>query len=178
MLYYLSQYLTPFWGPFRLFQSYALLLAGGAFAAALLALVLLPRLWDKLPRDRGKAICSDLGGMKSAGKPTGAGFWVTLICLPVILLFAPLRFWDLMAVVMLYAAMLFGYLDDRAMVPWGELKKGLLDAVVSVAIAVFLFLGHAEQGKMICWLPFWKEIVYVPIILFKNNINSNKENLG
>ena len=138
MLYYLSQYLTPFWGPFRLFQSYALLLAGGAFAAALLALVLLPRLWDKLPRDRGKAICSDLGGMKSAGKPTGAGFWVTLICLPVILLFAPLRFWDLMAVVMLYAAMLFGYLDDRAIVPWGELKKGLLDAGVSVAIAVFL----------------------------------------
>ena len=166
MLYYLSQYLTPFWGPFRLFQSYALLLAGGAFAAALLALVLLPRLWDKLPRDRGKAICSDLGGMKSAGKPTGAGFWVTLICLPVILLFAPLRFWDLMAVVMLYAAMLFGYLDDRAIVPWGELKKGLLDAVVSVAIAVFLFLGHAEQGKMICWLPFWKEIVYAPFWIY------------
>jgi phospho-N-acetylmuramoyl-pentapeptide-transferase len=104
--------------------------------------------------------------MKSAGKPTGAGFWVPLICLPVILLFAPLRFWDLMAVVMLYAAMLFGYLDDRAIVPWGELKKGLLDAVVSVAIAVFLFLGHAEQGKMICWLPFWKEIVYVPFWIY------------
>ena len=170
MLYYLSQYLTQFWGPFRLLQSYALLLAGGAFAAALLALVLLPRLWDKLPRDRGKAICSDLGGMKSAGKPTGAGFWVTLICLPIILLFAPLRFWDLMAVVMLYAAMLFGYLDDRAMVPWGELKKGLLDAVVSVVIAIFLFLGHAEHVggalKMICWLPFWKEIVYVPFWIY------------
>ena len=170
MLYYLSQYLTQFWGPFRLLQSYALLLAGGAFTAALLALVLLPRLWDKLPRDRGKAICSDLGGMKSAGKPTGAGFWVTLICLPVIILFAPLKFWDLMAVVMLYAAMLFGYLDDRAMVPWGELKKGLLDAVVSVAIAVFLFLGHAEHVggalKMICWLPFWKELVYIPFWIY------------
>ena len=170
MLYYLSQYLTQFWGPFRLLQSYALLLAGGAFTAALLALVLLPRLWDKLPRDRGKAICKDLGGMKSAGKPTGAGFWVTLICLPVILLFAPLKFWDLMAVAMLYAAMLFGYLDDRAMVPWGELKKGLLDAVVSIAIAVFLFLGHAEHVggalKMICWLPFWKDIVYIPFWIY------------
>ena len=162
MLYYLSQYLTPLWGPFRLLQSYALLLAGGAFTAALLALALLPRLWDRLPRDRGKAICKDLGGMKSAGKPTGAGLWVTLICLPVILLFAPLKFWDLMAVAMLYAAMLFGYLDDRALVPWGELKKGLLDALVSIAIAVFLFLGHAEQGKMICWLPFWKELAYIP----------------
>ena len=170
MLYYLSQYLTQFWGPFRLLQSYALLLAGGAFTAALLALALLPRLWDKLPRDRGKAICKDLGGMKSAGKPTGAGFWVSLICLPVILVFAPLRFWDLMAVAMLYAAMLFGYLDDRAMVPWGELKKGLLDAVVSIAIAVFLFLGHAEHVggalKMICWLPFWKELVYIPFWIY------------
>ena len=166
MLYYLSSCLTPYWGPFRLFQSYALLLAGGAFTAAILSLVLLPRLWNKLPRDRGKALCKDLGGMKSAGKPTGAGFWVTLICLPVMILFAPLKFWDLMAVAMLYAAMLFGYLDDRAMVPWGELKKGLLDAVVSVAIAVFLFLGHAEQGKMICWLPFWKELVYIPFWIY------------
>ena len=188
MLYYLSSYLTPYWGPFRLFQSYALLLAGGAFTAALLALVLLPRLWDRLPRDRGKALCKDLGGMKSAGKPTGAGFWVTLICLPVMLLFAPLRFWDWMSVAMLYAAMLFGYLDDRAMVPWGELKKGLLDAVVSVAIAVFLFLGHSElinaaffaqpnmldvavygnaaglEGahRMIVWLPFVKSVWLAP----------------
>ena len=166
MIYYLAQYLTRFWGPFRLLQSYALLLAGGAFMAALLALFLLPRLWNRLPRDRGKAICKDIGGMKSAGKPTGAGFWVTLLCLPLIVIFAPLRFWDLMAVVMMYAAMLFGYLDDRAMVPWGELKKGLLDAVVSIAIACFIFFGHAESGKMICWLPFWKGIVFIPFWVY------------
>ncbi len=166
MIYYLSQYLTQFWGPFRLLQSHALLLAGGAFTAAFVTLALLPRLWDKLPRDRGKVLCKDMDGMKSAGKPTGAGFWVTLLILPVILLFAPLKFWDLAAVVMLYFAMLFGYLDDRAQVPWGELKKGLLDAVVSIAIAVFIFFGHAEGGKMICWLPFWKGIVYVPFWIY------------
>ena len=192
MLYYLSQYLTQFWGPFRLLQSHALLLAGGAFTAAFLTLALLPRLWDRLPRDRGKVLCKDLGGMKSAGKPTGAGFYVTLICLPVILLFAPLRFWDIMAVAMLYAAMLFGYLDDRALVPWGELKKGLLDAVVSIAIAIFLFLGHAElinaaffaqegmldvavygnavglEGphRMIVWLPFFKSVWLAPFWIY------------
>ena len=166
MLYYLSQYLTPHWGPFRLLQSHALLLAGGAFSAAFLTLALLPRLWDRLPRDRGKVLCKDMDGMKSAGKPTGAGFWVTLIVLPVIILFAPLKVWDLAAVAMLYFAMLFGYLDDRAVVPWGELKKGLLDAVVSIAIACFIFLGHAEQGKMICWLPFYKEIVYIPFWVY------------
>lgn len=166
MLYYFSQVLMRYWGPFRLLQSHALLLAGGTFAAALLTLILLPRLWQLLPRDRGKALCKDLGGMKSAGKPTGAGFWVTLIVLPVIVLFAPLQFWDMMSVVMLYLAMLFGFLDDRAVIPWSELKKGLLDAVVSIAIACFIFWGHAENGKMICWLPFWKEIVFIPFWIY------------
>ena len=188
MIYYLSQYLTHLWGPFRLLQSHALLLAGGSFSAAFLTLALLPRLWDRLPRDRGKVLCKDMDGMKSAGKPTGAGFWVTLLVLPVILVFAPLKPWDLAVVAMLYAAMLFGYLDDRAQVPWGELKKGLLDAVVSIAIACFIFLGHAEHvvsgttwetlvfgdapARMIVWLPFFKSLwlvpwfVYVPAVAF------------
>ena len=160
MLYYLSNYITPYWGPFRLFQSHALLLAGGAFTAALVVWLALPRLWNRLPRDRGKVLLKDMGGMKSAGKPTGAGFWVTLLVLPAILLFAPLAPWDLAAVGALYFAMLFGYLDDAAVVPWGELKKGLLDAVVSVAIAFFIFEGHSDliegSRKMIVWLPFLK----------------------
>ena len=184
MIYYLAEHLVPYWGPFRLLQSHALLLAGGTFTAAILAWLLLPRLWDMLPRDRGKAICSDLGGMKSAGKPTGAGFWVSLIALPVIVLFAPLKMWDLAAVGALYVAMLFGYLDDRALVPWGELKKGLLDAVVSIAIAFFIFLGHHEtvngEAVMLTWLPFVKgpvmmngvgvwcvsQWIYVPVAAF------------
>lgn len=160
MIYYLSTFLQQFWGPFRLLQSHALLLAGGAFTAALLTWVLLPRLWNRLPRDRGKVLLKDLGGLGSQGKPTGAGLWVSLVALPVIVLFAPLKPWDLAAVFALYGAMLFGYLDDRALVPWGELKKGLLDAVVSLAIAVFIFLGHHEivdgAHVMIAWLPFVK----------------------
>ena len=186
MIYHLSGFLQQYWGPFRLLQSHALLLAGGAFTAALLTWLLLPHLWLILPRDRGKALLKDLGGMKSEGKPTGAGLWVSLIALPVILVFAPLKFWDLMAVLALYGAMLFGYLDDRSTVPWGELKKGLLDAVVSVAIALCIFQGHHEvvrgENVMIAWLPFVKgpallagsdvgvwlihEWLYVPVAAF------------
>ena len=162
MLYYLSQHLTRFWGPFRLLQSHALLLAGGAFTAAILTWVLLPRLWGRLPRDRGKAVCSDIGGMKSAGKPTGAGFWVSLVTLPSVLLFVPLSVWDALVVAALYAAMLFGYLDDRAEHPWGELKKGLLDAVCALAIAFFLAKGHST----LVWLPFWKGEWVVPMWLY------------
>ncbi|MCR5413281.1 MAG: phospho-N-acetylmuramoyl-pentapeptide-transferase [Kiritimatiellae bacterium] len=171
MLYHLSQCLTPYWGPFRLLGSYLLLLAGAAFSAAALTLFFLPKFWGRLPRDHGKAILGK-DGMKSAGKPTGAGLFVTLFALPVILLFAPLRPWDLATVAMLYFAMLFGYLDDRAEVPWGQLKKGLLDAAVALAIATFVFLGHAEAGRMEVWLPFTKFIwpvnawIYIPCAAF------------
>ena len=188
MIYYLAPYLKQFFGPARLLQSHALLLAGGTFFAALLTWFLLPRLWNLLPRDRGKVLCKDMDGMKSAGKPTGAGFLVTLMILPVIILFAPLPPWDFAAVGAMYFAMLFGYLDDKSMVPWGELKKGVLDAVCAGAIAVFLFLGHSElicpgffanpslmdvsvfgsceglEGtrRMIVWLPFVKTVWLCP----------------
>ena len=189
MFYYLSRFLTPYWGPFRLLQSHAVLLMGGTVVSAVLVALLLPRLWGGLPRDRGKAICRDLDGMKSAGKPTGAGFYVTLLCLPSLILFAPLKLWDMMVVAMLYAAMLFGYMDDRSEVPWGELRKGLLDAVVSVAIACFVFLGHShvpaalvespdfaftfgesalraaascDSARMIVWMPFVKGLWFAP----------------
>ena len=162
MLYRLADLLSPYWGPFRLFASHALLLAAGTFLAAFASALLLPRLWGRLPRDRGKALCSDLGGMKSAGKPTGAGLWVTLVVLPVILLFAPLGVWDLATLVALYAAMVFGYLDDRAVRPWGELKKGLWDAVVSLAIAYFVARGHST----LVWMPFVKGMWTVPMWLY------------
>lgn len=178
MLYYLSNFLQQYWGPFRLLQSHALLLAGGTFTAAFLSWLLLPRFWNLLPRDRGKAINKDMDGLASAGKPTGTGIIVSLVCLPVIILFAPLKFWDLAAVISLYAAMIFGYLDDKAMVPWGELKKGLLDAVVSIFIALFIFLGHSQAvdgetlPRMVVWFPFVKTIVmiqwyfYIPVAAF------------
>ena len=159
MLYYLAEYLTPCYGPFRLLRSHALLLAGGTFFAAMLSVFLLPRLWCRLPKDHGKEILG-ADGMKSQGKPTGAGFLVTLVALPVIVLFAPLSPWDMAAVGGLYAAMVFGYLDDRSDRPWGQLRKGLLDAVVSVAVACFIFIGHGEEVEgsrvMVTWLPFFK----------------------
>lgn len=162
MIYYIAKIIAGWYGPLRLLQSHALLLAGGAFTAAILVWIALPRLWERLPKDRGKALCKDLGGMKSAGKPTGAGYWVTLLCLPIVILFAPLDIWDLLTVAALYVAMIFGYLDDKAEVPWGELKKGLLDAVVSLAIAYFIAKGHST----LVWMPFVKGMWMVPIWIY------------
>ena len=157
MLYWIAPYLTKIWGPFRLFSSHVVLLATGTLVAGLVVWSLLPRLWDRLPTDRGKSLAAD-GGRKSAGKPTGAGVLVSLLLLPVLLLFVPFGLWEMGVVVCLYLSMLFGYLDDRSALPWGELKKGTLDMVVAVAAAYFLYEAHGAQ----LWLPVFKHAVVVP----------------
>ena len=161
MLYHLSQLLQPYFGPARLLSSRLLLLSVGTLVAAMLTGILLPRLWHLLPRDHGKAILGK-DGMKSAGKPTGAGFLVTLLALPVIVVFVPLAVWDALTLVFVYLAMVFGYLDDRAAVPWGELKKGLLDAVCAIAIACFIVKGHGTA----VWLPFVKGLWTIPAAIY------------
>jgi phospho-N-acetylmuramoyl-pentapeptide-transferase len=157
MLYWLSYALENYFGPFRLFRSHALLLTFGTFLSAFLTWYMLPKLWHLMPHDHGKAILGK-DGMKSAGKPTGAGVIVTLVMLPAIILCAPLSVCDMGVVLCLYAAMAFGFLDDASSVPWGQLKKGLLDMVVSLGAAMFLY---ASQGGEL-WLPLVKTVWVLP----------------
>ena len=56
MLYHLSNLIANGWGPLRLFRSHALLLAGGTLLASLVVLLFLPKLWQHLPHDQGKAL--------------------------------------------------------------------------------------------------------------------------
>ena len=165
MLYWLSFRLQEFWGPFRLLRSFAFLIGGGVGMSALLSVFLLPKLWRFLPKDQGKAILGK-DGMKSAGKPTGAGFWMTLTALPAVLLFMPLRLPDAGVLLCLYMSMVFGYLDDRSTVPWGQLKKGLLDFAVALGAAAFIYIGYAQgtgvARSLQIWVPFVKGMYAVP----------------
>jgi len=175
MLYYLAPTLEQWWGPFRLFRSHALMAAAGTLTAALLVIFLLPRLWHLMPKDHGKEILGK-DGMKSAGKPTGTGLLVTLLILPALLLFMPFSLPDLGVLVCLYVAMAFGYMDDRSAIPWGQLKKGLLDAAVAIAAAYFIYIGHAHDPGTLpiagVWLPLSKHMwhlpwyIYIPIAAF------------
>lgn len=162
MLYLIGKNFEQAWGPLRLFKSHSFLLALGAMCAAAAVLFLLPRLWDLLPRDRGKVLAAD-GGAQSAGKPTGAGFLFSLISLPVALLVTPMNFMDAGIVVCLLAVMLFGYLDDRSIEPWGELRKGLLDAAVCLAVSILLYSElSGGAGGVEMWWPFFKGSTLVP----------------
>jgi phospho-N-acetylmuramoyl-pentapeptide-transferase len=164
--------------------SHLFLLCAGAMLAALAVWRGLPRHWGRLPRDRGKAFVKD--GQASAGKPTGAGFPMMMLVLPVLLLVLPWALpgidtaataeefrqsvraaaasparWYLFVnpqwgvVGCLFAAMVTGFLDDKATKPWGRLKKGLLDAAVALATAAFLCRFHDAT----VWFPFWKDPV-------------------
>lgn len=153
----------------RLFSSYIVLLSIGSLLSAILAWLALPRLWDRLPRDHGKTLAP--GGMASKGKPTGAGLIIALCILPALILVVPyggfhsgfttwLRSW--IAIAALYAIMLFGFLDDRAAQPWGQLKKGLLDLLCCVVCASVMFC----EGMNDMWLPLTKHSFSVPFWIY------------
>ena len=108
----------------------------------MLALVLLPFLLafaalklgrDILPKDHGKADVAD--GMQSAGKPTGGGVIFVTVFTLVCALLIPMNTERIIYLCAVYLSMLSGFFDDSAKVPWGRVKKGLLDLVIAVGVA-------------------------------------------
>ena len=53
-----------------------------------------------------------------------------------VLLFLPFDRERLIYMILTAAAMLTGFLDDCSKSPWGEYKKGILDLIISVMVAV------------------------------------------
>lgn len=99
-----------------------------------------------LPKDQGRAFA--VNGALSEGKPRGAGIiFVTSFTLCTAL-FYPLDIVDIIYLVLVYAAMLSGYFDDAAETPWGNLKKGLIDLVISLGIAFTYYFNNGSQVKL------------------------------
>ena len=76
-----------YWGPLRLFDSFFFLAAVGFATAAAATWILLPRLWNLLPRDRGRAFA--VNAELSVGKPVSAGVIFIGVFAVVALLFVP-----------------------------------------------------------------------------------------
>lgn len=99
-----------------------------------------------LPKDQGRAFA--VNGALSEGKPRGAGIiFVTSFTLCTAL-FYPLDIENKIYLVLVYAAMLSGYFDDAAETPWGNLKKGLIDLVISLGIAFTYYFYNGSQVKL------------------------------
>lgn len=144
----------------RLFSSHIVLLSIGSLMAGLLSWWFLPRFWEKLPHDHGKALVP--GGQASRGKPTGAGIILAICLLPPLVLVVPPDFSVYGAMASLYLMMLFGYLDDKAAVPWGQLRKGILDTLCCLICAVALYFSGANH----IWLPFTSKVFTLPAWMF------------
>ena len=99
-----------------------------------------------LPKDQGRAFA--VNGALSEGKPRGAGIiFVTSFTLCTAL-FYPLDIENIIYLVLVYAAMLSGHFDDAAETPWGNLKKGLIDLVISLGIAFTYYFYNGSQVKL------------------------------
>lgn len=114
----------------------------GIMGAFVLTGVLLHFCGKLLPKDGGRDFAVD--GKLSQGKPRGAGFVFVLVFAACAILFVPFQVESLIYIILTVAAMLTGFLDDCSKSPWGEYKKGILDLVISVMVAVTYVSFHGS----------------------------------
>ena len=115
----------------------------GVLAAFILTCFATSKFADYLPKDLGRDFAFD--GKKSAGKPRGAGLIFILVFCIVSLIFGKADLENGLYLLLVFAAMMTGFLDDAAKAPWGEYKKGLLDLIISAGIAaVYLFFNPSS----------------------------------
>ena len=163
MLFYLSGLCSSLFGPMRLLQSYMVLLSIALYLGFFLALLLLPRFYAALPKDRGREFTFDPAA--AAGKPTGSGVvFISIFVCMVFILIVP-SYTHMLVLLLTWFVMLTGYLDDRSVTSWGEYLKGSLDLVLSVITAIVLFTFYFK-GAVQYWLPFMSKTVAVPPVLF------------
>jgi phospho-N-acetylmuramoyl-pentapeptide-transferase len=140
------------WGPLRLFDSFFFLAATGFAVSALATWVLLPRLWGRLPTDRGRAFAVE--AEKSVGKPLSAGLiFVTIFCMAAVL-FTPYTARPLLTLPFILAAMVVGYFDDRRG-GFSEYQLALMDLAIALGAAAVIY-GLRPTA---IWLPGWKDAI-------------------
>lgn len=147
--------LAPAWGPLRLLTSSFVLAAVSALVAAISAMILLPTLWHLLPRDRGRAHA--VGAEASVGKPMAAGIIMISIIAVCAFLFVPFDSRIYGSMILLLAASVLGYIDDRSG-GLSELTLGLCDLVLATSAAIIAFGFQPAE----IWVPFSADIFTVP----------------
>lgn len=141
-------------------QNQPLLAALGLLAAFVGTIVFTGVFGDRLPKDGGRAFAHD--GKLSAGKPRGAGIIFVLVFVAASLLFAPVSVELVIYLILIAAEMLTGFMDDAAEKPWGEWKKGILDLVIAVIVAVTYLNFNSNE----IYLAFVHQTVAIPELLF------------
>ena len=167
MIYYFGQWLSSFWGPARLFQSYGVLIVVALYLGFFFVWKFLPKFYKFLPSDRGREFT--LTAEAAKGKPTGSGVVFITMFVVLCLILIPMNLQQGGVLVLTWLMMLTGYLDDRSTKGWGEYLKAVLDLILSVAAACLLAytIGKdSPDGKIYFWLPFVKNQLAIPVWLY------------
>lgn len=155
MLYYFGEFLTQYFGPARLLQSYAVLIVLSLYTGFLLVRYGMPHFFKFMPHDRGREFTVSAEAAK--GKPTGSGvFFITCFVL-LSFIFVPLDWFKAATLLLTWLMMLTGFLDDSSKNSWGEYRKAVLDLIIAVTASVLLAV-HLKQsssdGIIYFWIPF------------------------
>lgn len=165
MIYTLASIFVKYFGPIRLFQSYAVLIGLALFTGFFVTVFLLPKFYSKLPHDRGREFTATAELAK--GKPTGSGVVFITFYVLITFLFVPLNTAQIGVLILTWLTMLTGYLDDRSTNSWGEYKKAVLDLILSL-LASFLLCYECmnDLGFITFWVPFTSKFLNVSPLLF------------
>ena len=147
------------------YSLYLVLMISFAFWSCFLALKFFRNI---LPKDQGREFA--VNGELSQGKARGCGLiFITTFCLSAAL-FIPLDTEYVIYLVLIYAAMITGYLDDAAKVPWGRLKKGLLDMAISLGVALdhwwFRTTVPSEHSMVPVSMPLMHVSFRMPAVIY------------
>src|ERR1700733_2117922 len=133
MLSWLVSVLGHVWGPLRLLSSFFFLAGVGYATAALATWILVPRLWDRLPRDRGRAFAGNAEA--SVGKPLSAGLIFVSVFVISCMIFLPLEARALRTLPFMVMAMIVGFVDDRTPGGLSEYVLAVLDFGIALGAA-------------------------------------------
>lgn len=132
----------------------------GIMVAFFMTILLTQVLGKFLPTDGGRDFAFE--GKKAAGKPRGAGLiFIVVFCLSSFL-FLPLNPENAIYLILVMAAMLTGYLDDRSEKDWGRVLKGVLDLIIAIMVAITLINFQGTTIQILSLGITWK----VPTVLF------------
>ena len=77
-------------------------------------------------------------------------------------MFVPLSTETIIYLILVAAEMITGYMDDASEKPWGEWKKGILDLVIAIIVAVTYLNFNSNE----IYLAFFNKTVDITELVF------------
>lgn len=93
-----------------------------------------------LPKDHGRQ--NAFHGELSEGKPRGAGLIIITAFTLCSAVFVPFSAESAIYILIIYLSMLSGFFDDASSAPWGELKKGIIDLILTVVLTAAFIISN------------------------------------